>query len=60
MAVSEGEYGVDGYFMGVPCVIGAAGVEQVIEFPLTPDEQQLFDNSFGAVQASVRKVRENP
>ncbi|MEW7979570.1 MAG: malate dehydrogenase [Candidatus Sedimenticola endophacoides] len=59
-AYCQGEYGVDGYFMGVPCVIGAAGVEQVIEFPLTPDEQRLFDNSFGAVQASVRKVRENP
>lgn len=49
----EGEYGVDGYFMGVPCVIGAGGMERVIEFDLTPEEQAMFDKTFEAVKATV-------
>jgi malate dehydrogenase len=49
----QGEYGVDGYFMGVPCVIGAGGMERVIEFELTPEEQTMFDKTFAAVKATV-------
>ncbi len=35
-----GEYGESGLFAGVPCVLGANGVEQVIELPLTAEEKQ--------------------
>ena len=34
-ALCEGEFGIDGYFIGVPTVIGANGVEKIIEFDLT-------------------------
>ena len=55
-ALCEGEYGVDGYFVGVPCVIGAGGVERVIEFPLTREEQTLFDKTVEIVIETVTKT----
>jgi malate dehydrogenase len=38
-ALLEGEYGVNGLFVGVPCVLGAGGIEKVIEVDLTPEEK---------------------
>ena len=55
-ALCEGEYGVDGYFVGVPCVLGAGGVERVIEFPLTREEQTLFDKTVESVIQTVNKT----
>jgi len=52
----EGEYGVDGLFVGVPCVIGSGGVERIIEFHLTPDEQAAFDRTVAAVKSSVAQL----
>jgi malate dehydrogenase len=52
----QGEYGVDGYFIGVPCVIGAGGVERVVEFELTPDERALLDTTIEAVKLTVAKT----
>ena len=52
----EGEYGVDGLYVGVPCVIGADGVERVIEIELNPDEQKLFDASVEHVKTLVDQI----
>jgi malate dehydrogenase len=52
----QGEYGVDGYFIGVPCVIGAGGVERVVEFELTPEERALLDTTIEAVKLTVAKT----
>ncbi len=52
-ALLEGEYGVNGYFVGVPCVIGAGGVEKILELELTPDEQAMFDESVSHVKSLV-------
>src|SRR5438132_2706935 len=41
----QGEYGVDGLFGGVPVVLGAGGMERVIEIKLSADEQAAFDHS---------------
>ena len=49
----EGEYGIDGLFMGVPVKLGAGGVEQVIQFDLTPDEKAALDYSANAVRELV-------
>ena len=49
----EGEYGIDGLFMGVPVKLGAAGVEEVIEFDLTTDEKAALDYSANAVRELV-------
>jgi malate dehydrogenase len=53
----EGEYGVDGLYVGVPCVLGAGGVERVIEVELDADEQKLFDASVQHVRELVAQIR---
>ncbi|MCG8408581.1 MAG: malate dehydrogenase [Phycisphaerales bacterium] len=50
-AYCDQEYGVGGYFVGVPCMLGKNGVEKVIELKLNDDERKLF-------QASVEHVKE--
>jgi len=52
-AMLNGEFGVDGYYVGVPCVLGAGGVEKIIEFSLDAEEQAQFDNSVNAVKGLV-------
>ncbi len=49
----RGEFGVDGYYVGVPAVLGASGVEKVIEFTLDEEEQSALDNSINAVKILV-------
>ena len=49
----EGEYGIDGLFVGVPVKLGAGGVEEVIEFDLTPGEKAALEYSAGAVRELV-------
>ena len=39
-ALCEGEFGINGYFIGVPTVIGENGVEKIIEFDLTENEKE--------------------
>jgi malate dehydrogenase len=52
----EGEYGVKGLFVGVPAVIGADGVERVIEVDLTAAEKAALDRSVGAVRKTCEEV----
>ncbi len=49
-AFLQGEYGIDGYYIGVPCKLGAAGLEQVIEIKLTPEEDAALKKSAAAVK----------
>jgi len=57
-AFCQNEYGVGGYFVGVPCVLGAAGVEKVIEVELDADERKLMDESISHVKDLIKTVRE--
>ena len=52
-AYLEGEYGVQGLYVGVPVVIGAGGIEKIIEITLTPEESAAFKKSADAVQELV-------
>lgn len=52
-AYLNGEFGVKGYYVGVPAVLGAHGVEKIIEFDLADDEKTLLDNSVNAVKGLV-------
>lgn len=54
----EGEYGVDGLFVGVPAKLGANGVEQIIEIKLNPDEETAFRKSVGAVTELIEVLRQ--
>lgn len=49
----HGEYGIDGYFFGVPAKIGGKGVEKVYEIELEAAEKAMLDKSFGAVKSIV-------
>ncbi len=52
----NGQYGVKGLYIGVPVIIGAGGVEKIIEIKLNPDEQKMFDHSVNAVKELVGAV----
>jgi malate dehydrogenase len=52
-AYLNGEFGVSGYYAGVPAVLGANGVEKIIEFSLDAEEKAAFDNSVNAVKSLV-------
>ncbi len=52
-AYLEGEYGIDGLYMGVPVVLGAAGVEEIVPLRLTADEKKMLRASAAAVREVV-------
>jgi malate dehydrogenase len=52
-AYCDGQYGLDGMYVGVPAVIGEGGIERVVEINLNEDEQVMFDNSVEAVKGLV-------
>ena len=53
----EGEYGLSGIYCGVPCKLGKAGVEQIVQVPLTADEQAALSKSAGAVKETMAAVK---
>ncbi|MFN3821787.1 MAG: malate dehydrogenase, partial [bacterium] len=55
-ALLEGEYGISGYFIGVPVIIGANGVEKVVEVKLTEAERAALMKSLEAVKGAVADV----
>lgn len=55
-AFLEGEYGVTGFFVGVPVLIGAGGVERVIEIDLSPAEKKAFEASVAHVRELVQAM----
>jgi malate dehydrogenase len=56
-ALLEGQYGINGFFMGVPVVIGAGGVEKVIELELSAAEKAELQKSFQSVKKTVDEVK---
>ena len=56
-AMLNGEYGVKGLYVGVPVIIGANGVEKVVEIDLNKAEKAMFDKSVAAVRGRIDVVR---
>ena len=56
-AFCDKEYGVGGYFVGVPVVLGTEGVERIIEIDLDADEQKMFSSSVEHVKELVKVVK---
>ena len=56
-AYLEGEYGINGLFVGVPVKLGARGIEKIYEIKLTPDEQAKLKKSADAVQELVNVLK---
>jgi malate dehydrogenase len=55
-AYLEGEYGIKGLFVGVPCKLGSNGLEEIIQIKLTPEEQTALEKSAGAVKELVAVI----
>ena len=56
-ALCEGEYGVEGLFIGVPCLISAKGVEKIFEIKLTDEEKAMLQKTVGVVQKTVAETK---
>ena len=57
-AYCEGQYGIEGLYVGVPVVLGAGGVEKVLEFELNEVEKEMFEQSVSHVKELIGKVDE--
>ena len=55
-SLCEGEFGIDGYFIGVPTVIGCNGVEKILEFSLNDDEKTELNKTLEAVKKTVAET----
>ena len=55
-SLCEGEFGIEGYFIGVPSVIGAGGVENILEFALTDEEQSELNYTLEAIKKTVAET----
>lgn len=56
-AYCNGKFGLNGMYVGVPTVIGAAGVEKIIGIKLNKDEQAMFDNSVNAIKGLIEACK---
>jgi malate dehydrogenase len=56
-AYLTGQYGIDGLFIGVPIVIGANGVERIVEIELSADERAMLDKSLASVTSLVEACK---
>ncbi len=56
-ALCEGEYGIHGLFLGVPCLIGAKGIEKVFEIKLTDDEKTMLQKTIASVKKTVEETK---
>jgi malate dehydrogenase len=56
-SLCEGEYGVNGLFIGVPCLISAKGVEKILEIKLTDEENAMLQKTLEAVQKTVDECK---
>lgn len=54
----EGEYGLNDIYFGVPCILGAGGVERVLELPLNDEEMALVKKSAEAVGSSIAALKQ--
>ena len=52
----NGEFGIDGYFIGVPTVIGSNGVEKILDFKLKENEQEALNQTLEAVKKTVSET----
>lgn len=55
----EGEYGVNGAFLGVPVKLGSEGIEEIIEIKLLPDEKEMLSKSIKSVNELIDVLKKN-
>ena len=55
-SLCEGEFDIDGYFIGVPTVIGSGGVEKILTFDLNEEEKSSLNNTLVEVKKTVSET----
>ena len=55
-ALCEGEFGINGYFIGVPTVIGSNGIEKILDFKLLDNEKAELNKTLEAVKNTVKET----
>mgnify|MGYP002823271733 FL=1 len=55
-ALCEGEFGINGYFIGVPTVIGSNGIEKIVEFNMDNEEKEQLEQTLNAVKTTVSET----
>ncbi|MBW1767809.1 MAG: hypothetical protein JRJ65_12275, partial [Deltaproteobacteria bacterium] len=56
--ILQGEYGMTDVCLGVPAIIGAGGVERIIELPLNPEERKALDHSAETIRKATANAME--
>ena len=56
-ALLEGEYGINGYYMGVPVTIGEKGIEKIHQLEMSAEEKAMFERSFQSVKKTVDEIK---
>jgi malate dehydrogenase len=56
-ALCEGEYGIQGLFLGVPCLIGAKGIEKIFEIKLADEEKAMLQKTIASVRKTVEETK---
>ena len=56
-SLCKGEFGIDGYFIGVPSLIGKGGVEKILEFDLSDSEKSELNKTLDAVKQTVEETK---
>ena len=56
-AYLQGEFGIKGYYAGVPAVLGKEGVEKIVELELNEEEKRMFDNSISSVKKLIEDLK---
>ena len=57
-ALVDGHYGLDGVYMSLPCILGRSGIKQVLEIPLSEEEECALDRSAKALKQAIRELQE--
>ena len=56
-ALLNGEFGLEGIYMGVPCILGRGGLEQIMEIDVTPEEQAALQKSATAIKNTLSQLK---
>ena len=56
-ALLDGQYGVNGICMGVPCVVGKNGIEEILEIPLNEEEKNRLTQSASTLHSTLNNLR---
>jgi len=58
VAALQGEFGISGIMMGVPCILGIEGVEKILDFDLNEEERALMEKSAASIRKNIEFIKD--